>query len=81
MPSLEFREATNDIEWDKLVLTLPNYSFLNSNARYEYLKHEGLDAFRFLVYEGNVFKGIVAGNIGHSKIFGKFLECKHSPMQ
>jgi len=80
MPSLEFREATNDIEWDKLVLTLPNYSFLNSNARYEYLKHEGLDAFRFLVYEGNVFKGIVAGNIGHSKIFGKFLECKHSPM-
>lgn len=80
MVQLEFREVTNEQEWDQLVLTLPNYSFLNSSARYQYLKEVGGNTFRYLVYKNNEFKGIVAGNIGRSKIFGKFLECKHTPL-
>ena len=41
MSQLEFREVINEQEWNNLVLTLPNYSFLNSSARYQYLKEVG----------------------------------------
>ena len=80
MPTIEFREVTNDQEWDKKVLSLPTYSFLNSSARYQYLNNSGSNTFRYCIYQGDNFIGIVAGNIGHSKLFGKFLECKHSPL-
>jgi hypothetical protein len=80
MPQLEFKEVSNETEWNNLVLTLPNYSFLNSSARYEYLQTTGGQTFRYQIYKGDEFKGIVAGNIGKSKIFGKFLECKHTPL-
>lgn len=78
--NLQFRKPENGAEWDQLVLTLPNYSFLNSCARYEYLEGIGSNSFRYLICVDDKFKGIVAGNIGYSRIFGKFLECKHSPM-
>ena len=80
MPNLEFREVANEQEWNDLVLTLPVYSFLNSSARYKYLSEVGGKTFRYMIYKENEFQGIVAGNIGHSKIFGKFLECKHTPL-
>lgn len=80
MFQLEFREIENEAQWNELVLSLPNYSFLNSSARYQYLKAIGTNTFRYLIYSDNVFKGIVAGNIGHSRIFGTFMECKHSPL-
>ena len=80
MTKIEFKEITNYQEWDEKVLSLPNYSFLNSSARYKYLNDSGSNTFRFFIYQDGSFVGIVAGNIGHSKIFGKFLECKHSPL-
>ena len=80
MSAIEFREVTNDQEWDEKVLSLPNYSFLNSSARYRYLSDSGSNTFRYYIYADGNFVGIVAGNIGHSKIFGRFLECKHSPL-
>ncbi len=80
MSVIEFKEFTNEQEWNEKVLSLPNYSFLNSSARYEYLKGLGNNTFRYYIYQDGNFVGIVAGNIGHSKIFGKFLECKHSPL-
>jgi lipid II:glycine glycyltransferase (peptidoglycan interpeptide bridge formation enzyme) len=78
--NIQFRKPLNNEEWDRLVLTLPNYSFLNSSARYEYLEKIKSNSFRYLVYEDDNFRGIIAGNIGNSRIFGKFLECKHSPL-
>lgn len=80
MPQLEFREIHDESQWNNLVLTLPNYSFLNSSARYQYLKEIGGKVFRYMLYRDNVFVGIIAGNIGNSKLFGKFLECKHTPL-
>lgn len=80
MRNIEFIEVTNDQEWDEKILFLPNYSFLNSSARYQYLKNSGSNTFRYYIYQDDNFVGIVAGNIGYSKIFGRFLECKHSPL-
>jgi len=59
---------------------MPTYSFLNSSTRYQYLNNSGSNTFRYYIYQDGNFIGIVAGNIGHSKLFGKFLECKHSPL-
>lgn len=80
MSQLEFKEVTNEQEWNNMVLILPNYSFLNSSARYQYLKEAGGNIFRYLIYKNGNFIGIIAGNIGKTKLFGKFLECKHSPL-
>jgi hypothetical protein len=44
------------------------------------LKNSGSNIFRYYIFQDGEFAGIIAGNIGHSKIFGKFLECKHSPL-
>ncbi len=77
--SLTFTNIENDMEWDMHVLSMPKYSFLNSSARFRYNKDVGT-AFRYLISDGNSPLGIISISIGFSKIFGKFLECKHSPM-
>lgn len=80
MNTLQFLEPNNDQEWDNYVLSLDNYSFLNSSMRFNYLKSSNLNAFRYIVLNNNEFVGMINGQVGNSRIFGKFLECKHSPL-
>lgn len=77
---LEFRNIEGDKEWDLLTHSLPTYSFLNSSARYNYEKSIGRVVYRYGIYSNNTFLGIITVSVGHSKLFGNFLECKHSPM-
>ncbi len=77
---LHFKEMVDDNAWDSLVQTLPNYSFLNSSARYRYEESIGRKVFRYAIYRGEEFAGIINCFVGKSKLFGNFLECKHSPM-
>jgi hypothetical protein len=77
---LTFKEIEDDKQWDDLVKSLPSYSFLNSSARYRYNKEIGVHALRIAVYKENTFLGIITCVIGKSKLFGNFLECKHSPI-
>jgi lipid II:glycine glycyltransferase (peptidoglycan interpeptide bridge formation enzyme) len=76
---LTFKNVKDDREWDTLVQSLPEYSFLNSSARYRYDQEIGKKVFRVAVYEEEEFVGIITCSVGKSKIFGNFLECKHSP--
>lgn len=78
--ALEFRKVEDSREWDEYVLSLSNYSFLNSSARYEFSKEIGVKVFRFGLFNKDSFLGILICEIGHSKLFGNFLECKHSPL-
>ena len=75
-----FKRIEDDKEWDSYVFAMSNYSFLNSSARYTYNKNVGIETFRYAIFIKDELKGIITGNIGNSKLFGKFLECKHSPM-
>jgi lipid II:glycine glycyltransferase (peptidoglycan interpeptide bridge formation enzyme) len=77
---LNFKEIADDNAWDNLVQTLPNYSFLNSSARYRYEESIGAKVFRYAIYRGEQFIGIINCVVGKSKLFENFLECKHSPM-
>ena len=77
---LTFKNIEDDNQWDELVKSLPQYSFLNSSARYRYNKSVGINTFRHAVFNNEVFLGIITCTIGESKLFGKFLECKHSPL-
>jgi lipid II:glycine glycyltransferase (peptidoglycan interpeptide bridge formation enzyme) len=77
---LQFKTVENDLEWDNLVFKLPKYSFLLSSARFNYEKELGGEVLKFAIYEGEKFIGLVYMSIGNSKIFGKYMECKHSPM-
>ena len=78
--ALTFLNIENDSEWDNYVKMLPNYSFLNSSARYRYNEKVGVKAFRYGIFVGESFLGIISISIGSSKIFGNFMECKHSPI-
>lgn len=78
--TLSFKNIEDDQQWDILVKSLPEYSFLNSSARYRYNKSVNPNAFRYTIFHGKDFVGIITGNIGKSKLFGNFLECKHSPL-
>lgn len=80
MKDLRFVNIENDSQWDTLVLSLPNYSFLLSSFRYRYAKEIDEKTFRFAIYEGENFLGIMCGNLGKTRLFGKYLEFKHSPM-
>ena len=77
---ITFEKIEDDVKWDEYVKQLPEYSFLNSSARYQYNISVEIDAVRYLIKKDEKFVGIVTGNIGDSKLFGKFLDCKHSPM-
>lgn len=77
---LSFEKVEDDKMWDEYVKQLPEYSFLNSSARFQYNLSVGIKAFRYIIKNEKDFIGIITGNIGDSKLFGKFLECKHSPM-
>jgi len=77
---LSFENIDDDKEWDEYVNELPEYSFLNSSARYQYNIGVGIKAIRYVIKKDEKFVGIITGNIGDSKLFGKFLDCKHSPM-
>jgi lipid II:glycine glycyltransferase (peptidoglycan interpeptide bridge formation enzyme) len=76
---LTFKQIEDDSKWDNLVQRLPEYSFLNSSARYRYSKDIGKKVFRIAVYEKEEFVGIITCSVDKSRIFGNFLECKHSP--
>lgn len=78
--SLIFKAIESDKEWESYVFEMPNYSFLNSSARYEYNKSVGIKAFRIAVFDKEQLRGIISCNIGTSKLFGNFLDCKHSPI-
>lgn len=78
MSQLEFREITNEQEWNDLVLA-PNYSFLNSSARYQYLSEVGGHTFRYLIYKDE-FKVSLLEILVISKYLVKFLKCKHTPL-
>lgn len=77
---LEFKEIEDNQVWDNYVFQMPEYSFLNSSARYEYNKKIGIETFRYAIFNGDIFRGVLTGNIGSSKLFGRFLEFKHSPL-
>ena len=78
--SLIFKEIENDKEWDEYVFKMPNYSFLNSSARFQYNKTVGIKTYRTAIFDNEKLKGIISCNVGTSKLFGNFLECKHSPL-
>ncbi len=78
--NVSFNSIEDDNEWDKYVKELPEYSFLNSSARYQYNVSVGIKAFRYVIKNDEKVLGIITGNIGESKIFGKFLDFKHSPI-
>lgn len=78
--SLTFKEIENDKEWDEYVFKMPNYSFLNSSARFQYNKTVGIKTYRTAIFDNEKLKGIISCNVGTSKLFGNFLECKHSPL-
>jgi hypothetical protein len=77
---LEFRLIEDDNLWDEYVLKLPIYSFLNSSARHRYNESVGAKSFRYAIFNKEQYLGIVLLSVGFSKIFGHFLECKHSPI-
>lgn len=77
---LTFNDVVDDESWDNYVLRLPEYSFLNSSARYEFNKALNSESFRYTIFDGEKYCGIVTGSIGNSRLFGKFVECKHSPL-
>ena len=77
---LQFKENIENEQWDVLVQSLEEYSFLNSSARYKYEQETKKNVFRYAIYEKTEFIGIITASVGHSKIFGNFLECKHSPL-
>ncbi len=77
---LTFREIEDDKQWDEYVLKLKEYSFLNSSARYRFNKLQSNESFRYAIFHADEFLGIITGSIGISKLFGSFLECKHSPL-
>ncbi|MBP5204392.1 peptidoglycan bridge formation glycyltransferase FemA/FemB family protein [bacterium] len=78
--SLEFKTIEDDREWDSLVQSLPKYSFLNSSCRYRFNLEVGSKSYRYAIYDKEAFLGIITLTIGYSKLFGNFLECKHSPL-
>jgi lipid II:glycine glycyltransferase (peptidoglycan interpeptide bridge formation enzyme) len=78
--NIQFKEPATNQEWDEYVLKLPNYSFLLSSARYEYLQSTVSKSFRYLVFDNNKFVGLIDGVVDSVKIFGKYIECKHNPM-
>ena len=77
---LQFNEPISDEQWNEYVLQLPNYSFLLSSARYNYVQSVFKKSFRYLIFDEDRFLGVVEGFIDSIKIFGKYLECKHNPM-
>lgn len=77
---LTFKQIEDDNLWDSYVFQMPEYSFLNSSARFSYNKKLGIESFRVAMFKAGKLKGILTGNIGDSKIFGKFLDFKHSPL-
>jgi len=80
MGNLEFVIPVDDQEWDGFVKTFPSYSFLNSSFRFNHEKETNDNAVRYIVRKNNTFIGILVGNFGTTKLFGKFLEFKHSPL-
>jgi len=77
---LTFKQIEDDNLWDSYVFQMPEYSFLNSSARFSYNKKLGIESFRVAIFKAEKLKGILTGNIGDSKIFCKFLDLKHSPL-
>ncbi len=75
-----FQDIEDDEKWDSYVMKLPEYSFLNSSARYQFNKALNDKSFRYAIFGGEKYCGIIIGSIGSSRLFGKFLECKHSPL-
>ena len=78
--NLQFIEPTSDEQWDDRVLQLSQYSFLLSSARYHYIHDIFTINFRYLIFDGNRFLGIIEGFVDSIKIFGNYLECKHNPI-
>ena len=77
--NIEFIQRENDQLWDSNVKTLSNYSFLNSSARLSFLKEQDSELVDYSIMVDGNFAGVLTGSIGKSKIFGKYLEFKHSP--
>lgn len=75
-----FREIEDDVKWDSYVKSLPEYSFLNSSARFRFNIEVGSKCFRFGIFDGKEFIGVITTAIYHSKLFGNFMDCKHSPL-
>ncbi|NMC08722.1 peptidoglycan bridge formation glycyltransferase FemA/FemB family protein [Candidatus Microgenomates bacterium] len=78
--SLTFVEPQTDSEWDSLVKSFTSYSFLNSSFRFHHEKNYDPKAFRFVIKQDVQTIGILVGSFGSTKLFGKFLEFKHSPL-
>lgn len=78
--NIEFVKKENNQEWEDLVFSLPNYSFLNSSARLDFVSESKKETLNYIIKIDGQNAGILNGFIGHSKIFGKFLELKHSPI-
>ena len=51
---LNFIDIENDAQWDALVLSLSNYSFLLSSFRYKYSKEINKKSFKFAIYDKNI---------------------------
>lgn len=77
---LSFKDIDDDKKWDELVLQLKEYSFLNSSARYRFNESVNDKSFRYAIFDSDKFIGVITGSIGQSKLFGHFLDCKHSPL-
>jgi hypothetical protein len=77
---LQFRQPQSDEQWDEYILKLPNYSLLLSSAKFDYLKNNFKDTFRFILFKNDKFVGVLEGFLDRIKIFGNYIECKHNPL-
>lgn len=77
---ITFREIDNDLKWDDYVRSLPEYSFLNSSARFRFNLEMGSRSSRYGIFDSEKFIGVITTTIYCSKLFGFFMDCKHSPL-
>jgi lipid II:glycine glycyltransferase (peptidoglycan interpeptide bridge formation enzyme) len=71
---MDFKEI-NDTKWDKLVASLPHYSFLLSNTRLKTLKYKNQ---KIAIYKNDKFIGVCPYQIRRTR-FGKYLFSQNAP--
>lgn len=79
MNILKFRIEEDNLKWDNFVKSFDNYSFLNSSFRYEHEKCSSTFVERYIISNDDTDIGFLIVSIGKTKLFGNYLECKHSP--
>lgn len=75
---MEIREIEDSVIWDSLVRSMPMYSFLNSSARFNYVKEYFKNGGRIAIYNDDTLIGVCNWYVIHSKI--PYIYTQHSPL-